>query len=158
MVDLDPTWVLVAATVLLAVFTAALARTTKNLVKATLGLAKLEKDRERRVRLERKIRLIEDVIAIRPDAFRDAIAGGSLPTGSVEIRGLAPMLDPNGSPSQKDVWKILRALDEAGRGKLLAAASNDMQVLLITLKIVQDRLADRLSDWREELGELGAQA
>lgn len=144
---------LVVATVVLAVFTRALYKETGRLADTEERRYKEEARGARRMRVNRKLELAEQVIHMPSETLLKPLVLGEISHGKVaEFRKLHEHLDFGSDKVLKnDVDRLLLAFDGGNRGTRYPDAMIDLEPVL---ERVRERLSWDLVNWREELVEL----
>lgn len=150
----------------LAVATSVLAWATWNLFRATRQLEKIEATRERRenrqrkfARVDRKIKLAEQIVRVDPDVVRQSIVGGHVPNPEAQyIREIVSLVEyGKDQVRREDVDRLLLAFDNVSRGGHYT--DDSAKDVIEAYKRVQERLGwdfarchQELLDLAEEIG------
>ena len=161
-------WILAGSTTVLAGATVTLAWFTLKLYKATLLLAQIDKERDRkevrsriRERIEEKRRLAEVVLGWAPRtwlaiddkgtvSFTEAWAGPEFPA---ILRTLALLVRPEDEIAKHHLEMFLEIFDKIDRGMKIEGVP--AQSFVGNLVSVQDALQKDLPRWRAQVIELG---
>ncbi len=119
-----------------------------------LGLTyRASRRRERREHLLKKLEAGRALVKTRPDELLAPFYNGRLPAPEAGyFRDLVSLLDPGDQVAQEDIKLVLDAFNLADRGG--AHTSSEAQPVVYAYRKVEDRVAQNLPKWEEEIQRL----